>query len=175
MNPQLEERKATLAEMRQLYLATARNYFTEGTKELFEKYPTMESFGWRQYTPYFNDGDECKFRVNIDNDDVYVNGISFYDDDGDLSEELEEEKHALQELLDNVDVNTSPFVSLQGIKDRLEIIESGVDKPAENLYKAVSEFLNQFDEDIFEDLYANHSTITIHRDGHTEVEEYDHD
>jgi len=26
--------------------------------------PTMKAFGWNQYTPYFNDGDPCVFRVN---------------------------------------------------------------------------------------------------------------
>lgn len=26
--------------------------------------PTMDSFGWTQYTPYFNDGEPCVFSVN---------------------------------------------------------------------------------------------------------------
>jgi len=33
---------------------------------IFNKYPTLESFGWTQYTPYFNDGNETYFRANID-------------------------------------------------------------------------------------------------------------
>lgn len=32
--------------------------------EVFEKYPNLEAFQWTQYTPYFNDGDECVFGVN---------------------------------------------------------------------------------------------------------------
>lgn len=27
-------------------------------------YPTIVEFGWRQYTPYFNDGDPCEFGVD---------------------------------------------------------------------------------------------------------------
>ena len=36
----------------------------EISKEIFDKYPELHSFSWDQYTPYFNDGDECVFRVN---------------------------------------------------------------------------------------------------------------
>lgn len=36
------------------------NLFTH----IFEKYPNLEAFQWNQYTPYFNDGDECTFGVN---------------------------------------------------------------------------------------------------------------
>ena len=36
------------------------NLFTH----IFEKYPNLEAFQWTQYTPYFNDGDECTFGVN---------------------------------------------------------------------------------------------------------------
>lgn len=30
----------------------------------FESHPTARKIQWTQYTPYFNDGDECIFRVN---------------------------------------------------------------------------------------------------------------
>jgi hypothetical protein len=30
----------------------------------FEKWPEVKFFRWAQYTPYFNDGDECVFGVN---------------------------------------------------------------------------------------------------------------
>lgn len=37
-------------------------------KEEFTKFfianPEVDSISWSQYTPYFNDGDECVFRVN---------------------------------------------------------------------------------------------------------------
>lgn len=32
-------------------------------KDFFEKYPSAKAITWRQYTPYFNDGDPCYFRV----------------------------------------------------------------------------------------------------------------
>lgn len=44
---------------------------------LFEKWPQLESFGWRQFTDYFNDGDPCTFGVY--SDDPLINGESYYD------------------------------------------------------------------------------------------------
>lgn len=47
-------------------------------KPLFEKYPSVEKIRWAQYTPYFNDGDECVFRANVEelaiNDDEMYEG-----------------------------------------------------------------------------------------------------
>lgn len=40
--------------------------FHEGADELFRTYPTLKSFGWQQYTPYFNDGDACVFSAHTD-------------------------------------------------------------------------------------------------------------
>lgn len=31
---------------------------------VFNKFSQLQSFSWTQYTPYFNDGDECVFRMN---------------------------------------------------------------------------------------------------------------
>lgn len=32
----------------------------------FKEFPGVRRVAWTQYTPYFNDGDECVFRVNSD-------------------------------------------------------------------------------------------------------------
>src|SRR5687767_852848 len=37
--------------------------FREGADALFETFPDLISFGWAQYTPYFNDGEPCNFSV----------------------------------------------------------------------------------------------------------------
>ncbi len=37
---------------------------TEAFKELFDKFPELGSVVWLQFTPYFNDGEPCYFRVN---------------------------------------------------------------------------------------------------------------
>lgn len=47
-------------------------------QSVVSQYPEVESIRWTQYTPYFNDGDECVFGVH----ELYV---KFYDinEDGD--------------------------------------------------------------------------------------------
>jgi len=54
--------KAVLEELKE----SARTYFKETARALFEAYPVLESFAWTQYTPYFCDGDPCEFGVNSD-------------------------------------------------------------------------------------------------------------
>lgn len=36
----------------------------EAFKEVFDKFPELQSIVWTQYTPYFNDGDTCTFSVH---------------------------------------------------------------------------------------------------------------
>lgn len=62
----------------------SRVAFKAGSAELFEAHPDLESFGWRQYTPYFNDGDECVFGVRSDFPDL--NGM---DENGGDEEDYE--------------------------------------------------------------------------------------
>lgn len=52
--------------------------FKEESKAIFEKYPEIENFSWTQYTPYFNDGDECTFSVNTD---PKINGSDEYEEE----------------------------------------------------------------------------------------------
>lgn len=48
-----------------------------GMREIFDRYPNVESIGWRQYTPYWNDGAPCVFRANVE--DPFVNGEYIWD------------------------------------------------------------------------------------------------
>ena len=51
-------------ELRQKFQKTAQELFKETTKEFFDGNPAITAVVWTQYTPYFNDGDTCEFRVN---------------------------------------------------------------------------------------------------------------
>ena len=44
-------------------------------EEIFDKYPSVESVGWPQYTPYFNDGELCHFSVHSGEEAIRVNGV----------------------------------------------------------------------------------------------------
>ena len=75
----LKEKQEEIKKMKKEMVEASNKIFTELTKSIFEEYPKVESFGWNQYTPYFNDGDTCTFSVNTDW--IYINGIPVDDSD----------------------------------------------------------------------------------------------
>jgi hypothetical protein len=48
---------------RQQMKATVEQCIQEEFQAIFEEYPHLEGIWWPQYTPYWNDGDPCYFRV----------------------------------------------------------------------------------------------------------------
>lgn len=116
---------------------------------LFEKSKLIESVGWRQYTPYFNDGDECIFGVR--QDDLQVNG-----------EEQDE----------------MPWYDWRYFSDRYKKELDGnteINPEEMQVVKEFSEVLQSIPEDFYKDLFGDHVEVTVHRDGRIDVEEYDHD
>jgi hypothetical protein len=51
--------------------------FAEVFAEFFIKHPEVDSFSWRQYTPFFNDGEACEFSPGIDYPSVTISGESY--------------------------------------------------------------------------------------------------
>jgi hypothetical protein len=46
---------------------------------LFEKYPWVEKFSWRQCEPW-RDGEDTEFEVLCEPDQIYINDLNSYDD-----------------------------------------------------------------------------------------------
>jgi len=71
-------------------MATARGQCCDGIKEVFKEffatYPDCVAVRWTQYTPYFNDGDECRFRVG----DPSLRMVDTSEDAGDYEDGFEE-------------------------------------------------------------------------------------
>lgn len=63
---ELEALKAQMASIRAEMTTKAKAALEEQAKAIFAKYPELETFGWTQYTPYFNDGDPCVFGAIVD-------------------------------------------------------------------------------------------------------------
>lgn len=88
--------KDTLAQietLRKQAFAEAGAEFAEHSKGLFGKHPKLESFSWTQYTPYFNDGEECVFGVNRENLDFKYGGEE-YEDIGEWNLKPESSRYA---------------------------------------------------------------------------------
>lgn len=135
--------------------ATAK-HFAEKLKDLFQEFfeanPKIDAVRWEQYTPYFNDGDPCTFRVCEPNL-RFVNGVL-----------TEEEAENLSDYGDG-------FVwSLYGVKDEVRKAElEKILNGAAELTKILSEA-----EEFLEAVYGDHVQITVTREG-IKVEDYSHD
>lgn len=127
--------------------ATIKDALREAFAEFFDKHPMIQSIGWTQYTPYFNDGDECLFRVHSDADyGIEVDGIK---------------GHSIQGL-----VKYSRETSAAYYKERNILLKD---------HEEVENLLEQFDAEDMKTAFGDHVHVTAKRDGTTEIEEYDHD
>jgi hypothetical protein len=75
--------KEQIQQLRKSLETQSKDFFKEASAEIFEKHPELKSFSWTQYTPYFNDGDECVFGAQTDYISVAMKGE---DDDEDENE-----------------------------------------------------------------------------------------
>jgi len=123
--------------------------FPKLLQPIFDQSKKIESIGWTQYTPYFNDGDSCEFSVKLD--DLYINGE--YDDDIEWYD-----------------------WRVKYTQYHLELTKEGkVDWYECDLLSKFKEILRSIPEDFYEDLFGDHVMVTVYKDGRIEVEEYDHD
>lgn len=144
-----EELREKVKEMRAAMKKEGHMIFTEMAKDFFFKYPNVESFGWRQYTPYFNDGDTCTFSVHADADYVEVNGVAGYD----------------------VEIPGGLTYQYQGNND-LYYTER---KKALNVHNEVSDLLNVFEDEDMLAFFGDHTKVTVHRDGSVDTDDFEHD
>jgi hypothetical protein len=158
----LEEIVKSKEEMKVLKESLAQKIqdnFHEMTKELFITYPELKSIAWRQYTPYFNDGEACEFSSHH-SDYPTING--------------NDENYGDNEQEDGViDIVTNSKETMYG-KDYKQIPNPNYNPYYGEIVSTVKSFLALFDDDDMYDLFGDHTKVSITIDG-CETEEYDHD
>lgn len=149
LNQKMEALKNEMAEQSKIY-------FSAMFEEFAEKYD-FYAITWTQYTPYFNDGDECYFRVN------------------EICLKLTEESYD-----DDPYECDSWIIRYYGEEKSAE--RFGLDSITPEMFAAVEAFTNfksefgKIDEDYLEMAFGNHVRVTYTKEGKTfEVIEYDHD
>jgi hypothetical protein len=60
----LGDLSAKRAEIEKAAQEKAKAILAPGLQEFMEAHPDVKAIGWTQYTPYFNDGEECIFGVH---------------------------------------------------------------------------------------------------------------
>lgn len=156
---------ADTAEVHRKFQVQAQALFKEITKEVFEKNPGITGIIWNQYTPYFNDGDSCEFRVN---DATFTNA-------------------PVEELCDihygEYEGETEGVWSADNIRSVLErdyyletkeliLASGGVDLDSCDLFSKV--ILSSEMEPVMEAMFGDHVKVIATREGF-EVEDCDHD
>jgi len=147
-----------------------RKDFAPMLKPLFEKSNgRINSFGWIQYTPYFNDGDECIFSVNIDLDyGIRVNGETLDDSDFFTSSLYSLEKYLKKDGSYEKWIERYP-------EDALDLEKSKEELELYGILLDFKEILESIDDSFFKDLFGDHVEVTVFSDGKIETEEYEHD
>jgi hypothetical protein len=131
-------------------------------KEFFEKAPEIKVVRWVQYTPYFNDGDPCEFRVcdpsfsNVED----VSRLGSYE--GDI-EDPEEGEFFIEGM----------YGSYSDMKKYHPEV-----KLSKETHKACADLSNimcsSSMEPILLAMFEDHAQVTVTKDGF-DVDSYDHD
>lgn len=143
---QLKTLKAQIAEKRKAIEAQCKDVFHAESTKVFERHPKLESFSWRQYTPYFNDGEPCEFGVDNDYIDIKFDGKEF-EEVGEWTFKSDHRKYHTEE------------------QDTAGLQEA---------YADIRVLLDTFDEEDYKFMFGDHAEVVATKDG-VEVEEYEHD
>lgn len=157
-------------EKKKAFVEDLRKEFPTMFEELFEKYPKIESIGWNQYTPYFNDGDECTFGVHTDY--LYVNG--------EHEEEIEALSEEQFETITAENLEAHKLYNKEGYYSKRKIGDFGcfpnplADKQMCDAVKEFKSVIQSIPDEFMKELFGDHSQITLSKEG-IKVENYDHD
>jgi hypothetical protein len=154
----LREKQEEIKKLKKEMLEASNKIFTDLTKTIFEDHPKVKSFGWNQYTPYFNDGDTCYFSVNTDY--IQIN-----------SESVDESDWINETKITNYGTWNREKREYEG---RTEVPNLDYDKDLVSASDEIREFLSNFDEDFFMSQFGDHVEVTITAEG-VSVDEYEHD
>jgi hypothetical protein len=171
-------------EKKKAFITELKNDFPALFKEIFESAPKLKSFGWTQYTPYFNDGDTCEFGTNIDY--LYINDCHEDDLDNqeDESKTIDIVLHLDKTLENEEDVRINNEVAdkmgytwykTRNIGEKGLCYNPNYDAITGEAVAQIKEILSLIPEDFYKDLFGDHCKITVHSDGVLKEEEYDHD
>lgn len=134
------------------FVEKSKNAMRSAFNEFFASNPDIDQITWTQYTPYFNDGDPCIFRVNdmtftLAKDEVDLSEISYPDDD---------EKCYGAFFWDDGGKRIDPIPGYRKLFDK---------------------FVRQVSvlpDEIFMNSFGDHVSVIANKDGF-DVQEYDHD
>jgi len=94
-------------------------FFTEHFSPLFDLHSDVHYFRWTQYTPYFNDGDECVFRSHHRDGECYTSNEEELDYEHPAHKEFR--KHFPELDDDDMEAIFGDHVEVRIYKDHVEV------------------------------------------------------
>ena len=158
-----------LLELKAQFQKQGQAVFQELFQDFFAKHPLALNVHWAQYTPYFNDGDECKFFrheacLTLDLNKVEPALAAWLTTNRD---DYEGDQANLKRLVSRPSYMTYP----EGLRSELTPEETILLADFSGLIKSL---WKRELSDLFKDLFGDHVRVTVTREG-VETEEYEHD
>lgn len=155
---ELREKESLISKLKSEIVDSSSELFDEFRENIFSKYPKLNSFGWTQYTPYFNDGDACLFYANTD----YLM----------MNDEYAEES----EWFSKIKIITwgQWNQNLKSYEGRVEEPNPYFDEDLLNAYDDIASFLGNFGNDFYLTKFGDHAVITVTKSS-VDISDYDHD
>lgn len=148
-----EKLRSEQTKLRKKFQEASQSLVKEGVKGFFEMNPGVTAIKWAQYTPYFNDGDECVFNAY---DVIFTNAAGDDLDEVSTWGEYEGENESVwcESWVDN----------LRG--------KEGVDADS---CEAFADLIGSADmREVLLEMFGDHVAVTVTREG-IDVDDYDHD
>lgn len=142
---------AKQAEVKKEIKENGKEALKEAFAAFFDKNPQCKALRWRQYTPYFNDGDSCTFSVR----DAEVSMDFTAEDAGDYEDGFDSYSNYYDERGKYADISRESIEAWKkATRDADELVGC--------------------DEELFEMVFGDHVEVTATREGF-DIDSYDHD
>lgn len=178
LHGQMLDLNAKIKELQDQAAKTSQEVFKSSLKQFFDAVPEIQSIVWRQYTPYFNDGDSCEFSVHDAN---------FYSSPDGTDEDDEEDGWDAYNPFDKPsdyvyrnakDENNRYRSEYQAQIDKYDarVAQVGAER-IDQIQRAIQDVRNLFrtiNDEYFMMMFGDHVRIVATKDGF-QVDEFDHD
>jgi hypothetical protein len=150
-------------------------------KDLFDKFPEARSISWRQYTPYFCDGDPCyfgvhEFDVSLGTDETLKEQIKELKAETVKAAKAADYKkaQALKEQVEQLEDRLNDEEEEYGYGESLYSLASSTDPREVALAEAVRVLKRELPDDVLESVFGDHVQIVATREGFN-TKEVQHD
>lgn len=150
----LDQLNVELAELKANYQTRGKQIFKLAFKEFFDANPEVNVVGWRQYTPYFNDGEPCEFNCYASY--AFISNAKDYDEI--QYGEYNGEDESVWVTDDDYGDHNEELIP-QSVKDNADVLRS---------------LLAKIDDSVYLDMFGDHVQVFATREGF-DVQEYSHD